>query len=181
MSKLNLKWINSAGGPLILMEKNLLIKWNGINELKTNSNQQTDYERACEVEDYVGLIDLDSEKALVLGDMPMETTWLQADENDGIIVCWNYADSRELVHGILETISFNQNWEDTKIEMTFKTSEIILFDSAFSHDFFIEEESLKLNLNPGKYIIQTHFYEPDPKTSLVLHRIVNKRNLTSVF
>ncbi|MBK7556260.1 MAG: hypothetical protein IPI55_17180 [Flavobacteriales bacterium] len=43
-------------------------------------NPRTDYERACRVEGLAGLIDVDGSAGLVVGDAPLETTWLALDD-----------------------------------------------------------------------------------------------------
>ena len=45
-----MSWVSSEGGPLILIGKSDLSNWEGIDGF--------DYDRACPVEDYVGVIEV---------------------------------------------------------------------------------------------------------------------------
>lgn len=67
-------WVTSAGGPLILIPESACHHWGGAP--RTYPDDEGDYGRACEVDGYVGLIDVGAAQALVLGDMPARTTFL---------------------------------------------------------------------------------------------------------
>ena len=82
-----MNWIDSAGGPLILMERAALAFWGGCFS-GGGSDFESDYERACAVDAYAGVIQVEGRSALVLGDEPCETTvWRVAQGND-VIVRW---------------------------------------------------------------------------------------------
>jgi hypothetical protein len=61
-------WVTSAGGPLILIPESACHLWGGAP--RTYPDEEGDYGRACDVDGYVGLIDVGAAQALVLGDMP---------------------------------------------------------------------------------------------------------------
>ena len=89
-----LNWIDSAGGPLILIEQTYLNYWKGI----FSDQEPTDYNRACAIDNYISLIEVGDGKALVLGDMPMRTAWSPLpNEPGGIIICWGYANNEASV------------------------------------------------------------------------------------
>ena len=52
----SLIWLESTGGPLLLLEEDLVPYWHGY--LSVSNSSLTDYERACEVSDYLGSIDV---------------------------------------------------------------------------------------------------------------------------
>ena len=90
------KWIDSDGGPLILMEARLAPHWTGVDG--------KDYDRACEVNDYLCVLTVGDGQALVFGEEPMSTAWL-ANRNGGTFVRWSYGESQSAVLETLKGIS----------------------------------------------------------------------------
>jgi hypothetical protein len=83
----------------------------------------TDYDRACDVEDYLGLIEVGTGKGQVLGGDPeMMTAWLPAgppgDEDTlapgGMLVRWSYAESEEEILRFLAEMPDNV-WKSTAL------------------------------------------------------------------
>lgn len=169
-----IKWISSTGGPLILIKTSCLQYWKGIFGISNESqgNSITDYERACEINDYVGLIDVGSCKALVLGEEPFETTWLSTEDGSGILVRWVWADNDKQVLAALKNLSLNQIWDATGIEITFSTESLILFDSSNSYDFL--RNKLDIKIQPGTYTINSLFFKPDERVNLLIHRLIKR-------
>src|SRR5689334_12776726 len=96
-------WVQSDGGPLILLERHLLPEWMGIlpsrdgrrsaNAVATATTpSRTDYDRACKINDYVGVVPVGAAHGLVLNDVPLLTTWRKSTEGGGMIVRWDFAD-----------------------------------------------------------------------------------------
>lgn len=168
---LRLKWVNSAGGPLLLLEERLLPDWKGHDFAPTGHGGRTDYERACDVDDYVGLIEVGAGRALVLGDEPMQTTWSPSRGAGGVLIRWQWADSEasavNSVGGVPE-----ESWEPTGLTLQVSGRGLLLFDSANPGDD--PGEGLSIQLEPGTYEVATALCQPDAATSLVLHRLVRK-------
>lgn len=162
-----MKWIISAGGPLIFMERVFLSKWKGVFGVQKEMLTSSDYERACEVDDYIGVIPIDSGKAVVLGQEPMDTSWLPLSHTQGIIVRWVWANSEIEVDEVLTNFSLDQEWQETAVTVEFKTENMIIFDSAERGSDL--SDYLNLSLAPGNYSISTLFYEPSKETKLLLH------------
>ena len=94
------RWIATDGGPLLVVPRARLPSWRGSfiegedGDFVVQTpggpfafctdydfeNPRTDYERACRVEGLAGLIDVDGSAGLVVGDAPLETTWLALDD-----------------------------------------------------------------------------------------------------
>src|SRR5260370_41091178 len=82
-----LQWMQSNGGPLLLVSGEPLPSWEGTEfpsdgrqiEAQFRWNGQaapaTGYDRACDVKEYVGLLTIGVGQGLVLGDEPLSTTW----------------------------------------------------------------------------------------------------------
>lgn len=79
---LGLTWVESMGGPLVVVPVSALHRWGGCTEdgvIVGGTDQPDDYDRACEVEDYAEVISLRGHgnvSALVLGDEPATTCYL---------------------------------------------------------------------------------------------------------
>ncbi|WP_328743805.1 immunity 21 family protein [Streptomyces sp. NBC_00285] len=158
-------WVTSAGGPLILIPESVCQHWGGAP--RTYPDDEGDYGRACEVDGYVGLIDVGAAQALVLGDMPARTMFLPqydvlvrevaGDEDD--------ADLPSLVADLLPLVE----WETGP---TWSIEEpVVLFDSAHESAEISTEEHLRIDLPAGSYQIQSGYIEV-PSEYLILVRLL---------
>jgi hypothetical protein len=176
------QWVNCDGGPLILIEEKYLSNWEGSEEpsngrvVEANSRwgleMATDYDRACDVEDYLGLINVGEGKAVVLGGDEMPTTWLALTENqEGFLIRWFYGESEFDVVGAAKSLS-DELGKDEDFEFVVGNSDLILFAAAESADDKVYHR-LKFNLANGNYKISTIEYENE-QTSIVCHRFRKK-------
>ena len=172
-------WIQSNGGPLLLLPATLLTEWSGseappaAREVVASfrwrpGGPATDYDRACDVSDYVGVIAVGAGEGLVLGEEPDPTTWL-ADGHGGILARWIHAPSGEEVAAALERVPMELSWE---LAGTFRVvgSPLVLFDAA---EPGVEPllPRLKLEVAPGLYAVAQVAYRPDAETALRLVRL----------
>src|SRR5262245_48321216 len=107
-------WIRSAGGPLLLLDENSLPKWGGALDLIEVSNsegdfgarrQYTDYDRACQVQGYLGRLPVETSEALVLDGEPMDATWLAPEAaRSGMFVRWLFGEGETAVLGCVQRI-----------------------------------------------------------------------------
>ncbi|MFJ9243491.1 Imm21 family immunity protein [Streptomyces sp. NPDC101776] len=92
-------WVESMGGPLIVVPVSALAAWHGCTETGVMAGDATapdDYDRACAVDDLAGVIAVgeDGAQALVLADEPATSCylpehraflrWLAADSEAGL-------------------------------------------------------------------------------------------------
>ena len=152
-----LHWLNSTGGPLILLERSLLCYWRGT--MTNSQSEPSDYDRACNVDDYLGLIDVGSGQALVLGDEPMQTCWWPLTLCQGILVRWHWAPSEDVVYKSLAGDLNNITWENADLEIRFSDGDLIVIDSSCLGDDL--DDSLKFQLNPGQYRVDTALFRPN--------------------
>ncbi|MCP3058796.1 immunity 21 family protein [Myxococcus sp. K38C18041901] len=82
---LSTEWIESAGGPLVVIPRSVIAEWKGT---------PADYEEACGVADYLGLLCREWGDVLVLGDEPLRTAVVARPEGP-VIVRWMFAPSAE--------------------------------------------------------------------------------------
>ena len=163
-------WIESTGGPLILLEKRLVPYWRGYSP--TFNTGATDYERACRVSDFLGTIDVGSGKGIVLGEQPYSTTWWRSnDMTSGMLVRWVSAESEEAVIEALRALS-NVAWERTAVELKLATGDLTLFDSAFPGNEI--DVCLSIEIPAGVYSVESLHYNPNDKISLILHRFISE-------
>lgn len=182
MEKLN--WIDSAGGPLILISDKSFGLWSGIlnrsaylKNIEEDSDdfldpEEADYGRACLIEGYLGLVKVDNEDALILGGEPMLTTFFFASGKP-VLARWFYGEDELFVENTLLNIDSDaiKNWEFATM-FDINTDKQFLFDSACSKTMLDENqwECLEINIKPGQYKVSTSVFEPDISTKLILHK-----------
>ena len=180
-----LKWIDSEGGPLILLSDKSYKLWSGIlnrssyldNKIEDADDflnaDETDYGKACLVQDYLGVINIGDDLALVLGDEPLSTTIFHSIDNTVVIARWCYGENEDWVDNHLKTIKLNSidNWEFA-LMFGLSSDKQYLFDSACSASMLKEgiNECLTVNIKQGVYQISTSIYEPDDKTKFIIHK-----------
>lgn len=185
----NIQWINSNGGPLILLSKHLLKFWMGyylphpsipdtlispyvvtIKELTELQLQdvKTDYDRACEIKEYIAPLPIKNEVALILGDESCPTSWWP-EPTGGVIVRLQYTDNTETILYNLTTLPAHI-WDQEPFYFYVPDKILVLFD-ATDHGNQLSE-SIEIKLETGTYQIFTAIYSPNTETSLILHRFI---------
>ncbi len=159
-----MKWLSSEGGPLILIGKKSLSYWQGVDN--------DDYDRACSVEDYAGIITVASSQALVLGDEPCQTTIYESEDLGVLVVRWQWAESESSVQSIVEQLT-NEDFKDPEEEIEYKVDDnsLLLFDSVLSGN---EAKGLCVTLSGSSYLVSTICHTPNDETSLILHKFMLK-------
>lgn len=179
MADLDLKWVACDGGPLLLLAEKYIHAWEGTNIPAKGHHVQarfrwnpggpaTDYDRACDVEDYLGLIRVDEAQALVLSDAPFATTWFPSSDG-GVFIRWVYADSDAEVMDAFNRIP-DEAYKDTELSLSVEDSTLVLFAACESGDEQIYSR-LQIQLPLGRYRIFTCEYEESERTSIICHRL----------
>jgi hypothetical protein len=176
-----MKWVESKGGPLVVLEKELMNAWSGLRPSRPNcdltndltTSAESDYSRACAIDDYVGIISIRGGHALVLGDEPLRTTWWPPLETTpGLLVRWWSAVNESRVIELMQRSS-EASFEPRSLPFTVNSREMILSDAALTGNR-LQDQGLTFELMPAVYSVETAFYRPDEKTSLWLHRLSPK-------
>jgi Immunity protein 21 len=169
-------WLENAAGPLLLLPDSLLSEWSGIDvpdfrvvearfRWSDREKRACDYDRACDVDDYAGVIPVGCGEGLVLGDEPARTTWL-ARPFGGLFARWEYAESGEDMNRALGHIPDSLGWAD-KGTFVVVSSPLQLFNSA-EPGLEVVMSRLRLNLASGAYSVRWTRYAPDNFTAVSL-------------
>ncbi|WP_436776916.1 Imm21 family immunity protein [Yinghuangia sp. YIM S09857] len=75
-----LRWVESMGGPLVVVPVSALEHWAGCSESWGEDGVHDDYDRACDIEGYAGVLGVGAggAQALVLGDNPATSCFVPA-------------------------------------------------------------------------------------------------------
>ena len=156
-------WIESNGGPLLLLPESALRGWRGVDG---PASGKTDYERACAVLD-VGFIPVGARQGLVLADEPLPTRVYRAAPNLSLIR-WRFAPNDRAVDELLARPLPSLAWEPVGV-LAANGEELVLFDSAFPGDDIVGA-STRVSLSPGEYVIETAEFSPSSEIALQLVR-----------
>lgn len=179
-----LKWIESGGGPLVLMDEDSVKLWSGVLDSTEYANNklvdaedfmdagQADYGKACLVEDYLGLVDVEDNQALVLNDEPLPTTVLPAIDGVTVFARAIYGESFEQVDAYLEKLQLAAiaDWQEFGI-FRVVAENLVLFDAAAYAIILREPDYLAIKIPVGSYFVSTALYEPDERTQVLLHKL----------
>ncbi|MEV0191837.1 Imm21 family immunity protein [Kitasatospora purpeofusca] len=153
-------WVESLGGPFVVLPEVVLEAWSGSAGV---GDAGDDYDRACAVEGFVGLVRVGSAEGLVLGDEPASTTYLPTQ---GVFVRWSAAESEEAMLGSVDAAIRAAPWEP---ELTWQVpGPVVLFDAAWTGEESRLQEHLRVDLEAGAYGVRAAHVEPDPRTALTL-------------
>ncbi|MFI5712086.1 Imm21 family immunity protein [Kribbella sp. NPDC051620] len=86
-------WVDSMGGPLIVVPVSALDSWRGCTEqgaIIGDGSVVDDYDRACGIDDWAGVIAVGERQALVLGDASYTSCYLPEHR---AFIRWNAAGS----------------------------------------------------------------------------------------
>ena len=158
-------WIESAGGPLVIVPERSLGAWHGADGPDVT---ETHYESACAVADYVGLVRLDGAQAVVLGDEPLRTAW-RPGASGGLLVRWIAAPSEADVERALATLPDILPWEQV-LDFDHPGGTLVLFDAAVP-GAELPDDHLRLDLPAGRWTLGLSAYHPDDDVALLLHRL----------
>ena len=178
-----MKWVNSAGGPLLFLDEVLLSDWGGAAGGYAEQSDyeraclagdlivSTDYERACLAGDLIVPISISNGCGIVLNDEPLQTAWMPSKKHgQSFFVRLKYAENENSIIRHLEQVP-ESIFRQEALPITVTSGRCILFDSALPGLDFRKGDFLELMLEPGEHEIRTGFFEPDAETSLVIHEI----------
>jgi immunity protein 21 of polymorphic toxin system len=153
-----MRWISTAGGPFVLLPASFLPNWRGV--LSNPDGASSDYELACSVDGYVGVISKQGQQLLVLNDEPLETAFVRKT-NRSYLVRWLYAPSEEAAEMLV------QEMRDTDLKgpleevvLKLDAHSWVLMDAGAPGQRVNDNDTLRLELEPGTYSVRVHEFEP---------------------
>jgi hypothetical protein len=174
------EWIQSNGGPLLLLPQDLLETWEGADppsggrrveaEFRFDpTGPATDYDRACDIGEFVGAIEIGEGFGLVLGDEPLATTWISLGPTAGVLARWRFGPSHEAVERSLISVADLAGWQESLVfHLTSRPS--VLLDAAEPGSERMGRR-LVIDLTPGQYVVETLEFRPEAEIALLLHRL----------
>lgn len=181
-----IKWIECDGGPHLFIEKRLVGYWMGVIESSYNdktittklrsgkqSNIITDYDRACDIEEYVGVISIGNGHGLVISEDVPRSTWIPAEDgNGGFLVVLNYISENIEEDLIIEKIKKVDDslFESTNLQLTIQDNHVCLFAACdYGPDWLYG--CCEFKLKPGTYSIYTVDSYDFDECSFRIHRL----------
>lgn len=147
-----MRWISSAGGPLVLVPKVLQPRWRG------TYGVPSDYDVACGVEGYVGVIEKAGGQILVLGDEPLQTAVSRLNGRP-CLVRWVYAPSPGAAKSsVTAMVSSHLRGPLESVALHIESAPLILMEAGAPGEH--PGDTLELELEPGAY--RVHVYELAP-------------------
>ena len=174
----DLSWIESNGGPLLLLPEAILPAWSGTDvpgdrKIEATfrwqgSGPASDYDRACDVHDYAGIIPVGKGSALVLGEEPFPTRWI-ATHAGGILARWIYAASDTTAEQALSQIPVDMAWKPVGT-LVVPSSPLRLIDSADTGSDLVLP-SARIEVEPASYEVSWTKFHWDRETAFLLVRL----------
>jgi len=113
-------WIETKGSPFILLDKKHANKWNGL---------VSDYEIACCVKEYAGVIQMADYNAVILGDEPFPLKMVTRN-NEIILFRWVYAPDHKTVDSMIEIVDLDAMPIIEDFSIKWDSKELVLFDAV---------------------------------------------------
>lgn len=166
----SIKWITSGGGPYVLATKHSALSWLGTKGASAADREPpaSDYERACQINDYVGVVAGDPNLVLVITE-PDEIAWFSIAPDEGLLVKWIGADSDEQVLETLRGLDFGA-FKEFPLRFAIVEPALFVFDSARKL-VDIADNHLEFSLEPGMYAISLLEFKPNERVWLQLIRL----------
>jgi len=185
-SSLRLRWLQTLGGPFIILPKRALEDWKGsyhlekltqgIKEVELDDMLNPDlthYAKACQAAaDEVGLLRIIETEVLVLGQEPSKTTIQKVAIDHLRLFRWRTGQDEKEVETFVSTFEDqNLTWSEP-INWYLTDQQPIMFDSVMDAE---ELQSIgrytNLELSEGLYLVSFAHWHPSPNTSLLVIKI----------
>ena len=150
--KRSLHFIETEGGPFILLPMELKKSWNGTGD--EDEDIPSDYDKAEKFVTTIGVLAVGEGQALVLGNAEVTAFW--SLEDGGVFIQRVMGDEDADVIAVVEqALSETRGWKKTRLSFDPGAGKLALFDSAYSYEDADEDERLKIALAPGRYGVET--------------------------
>jgi hypothetical protein len=164
---MSLRWVNSAGGPLICGEPSTAAQWKGTS--RSEIDVPSDYERACAQTDFLSAMRIADREVLVLGDEPMRSAFHHGDTGL-LIVRWISGQSTGAVAQGLSLVPSTLPRLQADVGFTSHEGQVMLFDAAACWPG--EATSSAMPMAAGRFSVTSERYEREGLFDLIVHRFV---------
>jgi hypothetical protein len=137
-----MRWINSAGGPLVLVPATKVAQWRGIRD------GGGDYAAACAVDDDVGVIRWNGVDVLVLADEPLATACIAGELT--VFLRWSYAPNEGAIENVVRGMMLELSEPRSRVSFDCQTTRHVLFDAGAPGSSV--DEAIELGITPGGYV-----------------------------
>ncbi|HSI20135.1 MAG TPA: Imm21 family immunity protein [Verrucomicrobiae bacterium] len=160
------KWIESRGGPLLCADVVVAPYWKG-RDASSIGASENDYIRACEQTDFLSKIPCADASVLVLGDEPMQSTFVERN-GQIVIVRWIACKSYEEADSAIAALPSSLSSIEDEISYSITGGSIFMFDSAA----ILSEADLttSISCSSGLYKVTTERYIDKGTFDFLVHR-----------
>ncbi len=169
---MNLKWINSAGGPLMCASPAVGRMWRGTHGSSVGG-AESDYERACDQVDYVSAIACGSAQVLVLGDEPLQSAFVVKSEGV-LVVRWVSCVSSERAASAIAQLPSALPVIEEPTKFRLDDRGLIMFDPAL--DSIDPAVCASVDLKPGVFTVTTEKYKSEGAYEFLVHRLLRDQH-----
>ncbi|MFE6037376.1 Imm21 family immunity protein [Streptomyces sp. NPDC056452] len=174
-------WVESMGGPLVVVPVSALASWNGCTEagvIVGDASAPDDYDRACAVDDLAGVIVVGDSgaQALVLADEPATSCFLPEHR---VFLRWLGADSEDGLKAAAEAVLANPATEWEECGTWASDGPAVLMDSAEAGaDLGVEypgggvPAQAPVHLPAGRWTVRAVHTEADERNSVGLVQLL---------
>ncbi len=153
-------WVESTGGPLVLVPRRHASKWRGI--------ETDDYIDACAVDSYLGVVSRPWGEAVVLGDEALRTTAITRGA-DVLLVRWMYAPSSDALTEAARGFRAPSRLAVEYARISFLDEPYLIIDSAAVGD---GAPGLNLRVPAGLREVNTYVVKDVRDIAFVVHQIL---------
>lgn len=192
--ELNWLWFANDGGPLLVLPREAASYWEGGDvpsggrvveaDFRWDTDVATDYDRACDVEELAGLIDIGPSWGLVLDDDIPSAAWVKVPDSETFFIVRVYYANDGNNDAILKA---NQSlseadWKRVGSHLSVEHGELVLLHAAGRLDEYITEkqsddsglavigDAIVYKAKPGKYSVDICEFELEDEAHFTFFR-----------
>ena len=191
----SLQWLVNDGGPLLVLPREVLPFWEGSEPPSGNRAVEvrsrwgykiaTDYDRACDVQEWIAAIDVGPGRGIVLGGDQTNAAWLRPPQSDAfLIVRLIYANdtSEAKILGLYEGRR-DEDWVRLGSTLDAEHGELLLFHAASvgleveeklgsSGEVIVIGDAIPYHAGSGSYTVDTCEVVLPEEGHYIFHRFV---------
>jgi hypothetical protein len=176
---MRLQWIETAGGPHLVLPERYAAAWEGCSAPSGGrvveatfrcdpGGSATDYDRACSVEGWIGVIPVGRGQALALTGDDTQTAYYRTARGQHFLLRWIYAESETELLDYFDDVRCRSTAEH-ELEWRHPGGKVLLMDSGDRPGHWLVKPS-EFRLPRGRYRVLT-FYSAGESNGLIFHEL----------